>query len=99
MLDKLRELADGSRAIVERPLQKALDLVQETAVRGIAEGPKTGRVYTQRFAVNKHGYIFAYGSRPPHQASAPGEYPASDTGTLMGSIWNEILDGLAGLPN
>lgn len=67
-------LRDGAPRIVNR------------AKRGIAKGPKTGKVYTQRFATGKSGNVFAYGSRPPHQASAPGEYPAADTGKLMGSI-------------
>lgn len=32
-----------------------------------------------------------------HRASAPGEYPASDTGNLLRSIWAEVEDNLAGL--
>lgn len=67
-------MRDGAPRIVNR------------AKRGIAKGPKTGKIYTQRFATSKSGHVFAYGSRPPHQASAPGEYPAADTGRLMGSI-------------
>lgn len=43
--------------------------VHETAVRSIMTGPKTGRIYRRRNVV--------------HQASAPGEPPASDTGTLV----------------
>ena len=41
-------------------------------VQAIQSGPKTGRVYTRR------------GKR--HQASAPGEAPATDTGSLVGSL-------------
>ena len=41
----------------------------------IQQGPKTGRIYKRRSIT--------------HQASAPGEAPASDIGALMGSIYHE----------
>jgi phage gpG-like protein len=53
------------------------DIVQETraeAVEGIAGPPKSGVVYQK------------YIPRRTHQASAPGQYPAQDTGRLMASI-------------
>jgi hypothetical protein len=71
-------LRDGAPRVVNR------------AKRGIAKGPKTGKIYTTRFATGRNGNVFAYGSRPPHQASAPGEYPAGDTGRLMGSIHDPV---------
>lgn len=43
--------------------------VHTTAVRLVQTGPKSGRIYKRRGVV--------------HQASAPGEPPASDTGTLV----------------
>lgn len=46
-------------------------LVHETGTRKIQDGPKTGRVYHRRGV--------------DHQASAPGEPPASDTGRLVAS--------------
>jgi HK97 gp10 family phage protein len=45
------------------------ELVHSTAVRLIMNGPKTGKVYRRRGV--------------EHQASAPGEPPASDTGALV----------------
>lgn len=72
----------------------AVEVVRSRAVEGIAKGPKTGRIYTQRVARGPNGGIFFYGSRPPHQASAPSEYPAADTGTLMGSIWADVEAGM-----
>jgi HK97 gp10 family phage protein len=48
-------------------------VVQNEARRLVLQGPKTGRVYTRRGTIK-------------HQASAPGEPPASDTGTLVRSI-------------
>lgn len=46
----------------------------------IQQGQKTGSVYTRRSVT--------------HQASAPGEAPASDTGTLIGSIYHEAENDL-----
>ena len=48
---------------------KSTEAVRELAIRKIQEPPKTGRVYRHRGV--------------DHQASAPGEAPASDTGTLV----------------
>lgn len=45
------------------------ELVHTAAVRSIMSGPKTGKTYRRRGVT--------------HQASAPGEAPASDTGTLV----------------
>lgn len=63
-------------AILARARQGAMQgvvagiaIVEARAVDLIMNGPKTGRIYTRR------------GVR--HQASAPGEAPASDTGTLV----------------
>lgn len=43
----------------------------------VQQGPKTGKLYKRRSVV--------------HQASAPGESPASDTGDLMRSIYHEQI--------
>lgn len=56
---------------------------------GITRGSKSGRVYTTYFRTRGSGpgrQIFPVGSRAPHQASAPGEYSANDSGKLAGSI-------------
>jgi HK97 gp10 family phage protein len=47
-------------------------IIANDAKRAIASGPKTGKTYTRRGV--------------EHQASAPGEAPATDTGGLIGSI-------------
>lgn len=54
-----------------RGVMAAAERVLETAVRKIKNPPKTGRIYTIRGVV--------------HQASAPGEPPADDTGALAAS--------------
>lgn len=46
-------------------------------------GARHGAVYTTFFFTNKAGKVVPWGSRPPHQASAPGEAPAFDTGDLL----------------
>jgi HK97 gp10 family phage protein len=46
--------------------------IREESISLILDTPKTGRLYSRR------GHV--------HQASAPGEAPASDTGDLVGSI-------------
>lgn len=50
---------------------RGIRIIETEAVRRIVEGPKTGRLYQRRGVV--------------HQASAPGESPASDTGRLVNS--------------
>lgn len=61
---------------VERGLLETAVWVKDDAYRRIVEPPKTGRIYA--------GAPYRIG-RPPHQASAPGESPADDTGALKRS--------------
>lgn len=50
-------------------------LVRNHAVQAVQKGPKSGRTYVR--------------GKVKHQASAPGQAPATDTGNLAGSIgWN-----------
>ena len=61
----------------------ATALVEDTSVQKITSGPKTGRIY-RRNGVN-------------HQASAPGEAPATDSNTLLPSRRTEVEEnGLVG---
>lgn len=60
-------------------LEVVTDLVTDThgaAVAGIQGPPKSGATYRRGGVV--------------HQASAPGQYPASDTGRLAGSVRMEL---------
>ena len=62
---------------------EACSYVRNDAVQNIAGGAKTGRIY-------KRGNI-------THQASAAGEYPATDTGQLISGISNKFTNkGLRG---
>lgn len=73
-LEKLLDrYGDGVVDQVSKAVTKTGLAVQATATKMIQQGPKTGRLYKKtktRF----------------HQASAPGEAPASDTGQLAREI-------------
>lgn len=75
-LDRLASKSKIVSQIAQQEVRKALfasgAMVEKDAKESIAQGKKTGRVYKR-------------GSRT-HQASAPGEAPASDTGRLVNSI-------------
>jgi hypothetical protein len=78
-LARLGELAREARQSA-RPLQhivKSLAFTIEARMKAIMPGKRSGRIYR-------------YG-RGEHQASAPGEPPAIDTGNLLNSIFAEEL--------
>lgn len=64
------------RSATLRGVLRGTEAVREEATSLILDGPKTGRVYQRRGV--------------KHQASAPGEAPASDTGNLVRNIQTEI---------
>jgi len=57
------------RAAAMRGVVRGTEAVHQEAVRRVQNPPKTGRIYRRRGVL--------------HQASAPGEAPASDTGALV----------------
>lgn len=72
LMAQLERLGESAEDVT---LQVVTDLVTDThalAVAGIDGGPKSGRVYTRKGV--------------SHRASAPGQYPASDTGGLSSSV-------------
>lgn len=81
-----REEIDGGFAAVEPKVRAgAIDglnavglAMLNAAKRRIQKGPASGRVYQK------------YGPRRAHQASAPGESPATDTGGLVNSGFHEL---------
>lgn len=80
-LSALRADADATKAAVRGGLVGALHeaayIVEGRAKALVLEPPKTGRLYKR-------------GKKTTHQASAPGEAPASDTGNLAGSITQDV---------
>lgn len=65
-------IAERVRKGVMRGVISGTQIVQEEMIRSIMEPPKSGKIYTRRGV--------------KHQASAPGEKPANDTGNLAKSI-------------
>ena len=82
-LKRIRKKLKGYDAILNEELAKALKAsafkIEESAKRSILQGTKSGRVYRRRSVT--------------HQASAPGEAPANDTGRLARSIITSIEPG------
>ena len=69
---KFRVFGDRSGKALMVALRESAIMVKTSAQRGIQKGPKTG-------TVSKRGKKF-------HIASAPGEFPATDTGYLVSHI-------------
>lgn len=73
---RMRRYGKAAEGAIEGELKGAAVETQRTAVLSIQKGPKTGEVYPP--VQGRRG--------SPHQASAPGEPPATDTGRLASSI-------------
>ena len=87
-LEALKAKLNAMPGEVEKAVQDGLMAValiaRADAVRRVQRGPKTGRVYQKT------------NPKRTHQASAPGEAPATDLGALAGSILAEpVPDQLA----
>lgn len=88
IVDPEAEIAAILRTPIRNMLeQKAIEV--ESTVKRLMAASGGGRLYTTRF-FRKHGKLYAYGSRVPHRASAPGQAPSVDTGRLIGSIHHVI---------
>lgn len=72
---RLGRIKDETVAEVRRALKRGGLAIENTAVEKIINPPKTGRIYPSRGRKGQK-----------HQASAPGQPPAADTGELHGSI-------------
>jgi HK97 gp10 family phage protein len=66
------DILNRLRPAMMRGVVKGVETVRSAAIQSIQSGPKTGRIY-------RRGSVI-------HQASAPGQSPASDTGRLVNSI-------------
>lgn len=83
------ELSRDPQGPIGRDLERrAVEI--ESAVKRLLSLPGTGHVYDTRFYTDSAGRVRPVGHRPPHQASAPGEPPATDTGLLRASIRHEL---------
>lgn len=57
----------------------------------------TGRIYDTTFYRDKQGRLRRGRGRVPHQASAPGEPPATDTGRLRATVSHVVASDETGL--
>lgn len=67
----------------KKAVRISLEKIRSDAIKSIQRGPKTGIVYERGKGQNLSG---------KHQASAPGQAPATDTGRLASSIKVEQKD-------
>ena len=74
VISNLRRFGADADREVRRVVATTTHRVRSRAVREIQRAPATGRVY-EKYTPNR-----------THQASAPGEPPATDTGALASSI-------------
>lgn len=77
---RLGNMAKSVRPAVLRSLRRGGLKIENSAVEGIIDPPKTGRIYKSR---HRKGAV--------HQASAPGEFPAADSGRLHQSITTAVV--------
>lgn len=77
-LAALKNMTPEIEAAVSREVMETAAEIEAGVKLRMQRGPHSGRVYGKR----------------RHQASAPGEAPAPDTGTLMGSIYHERVSPL-----
>jgi len=89
-LDELHKNLQQFGVNAERELSQIVNAtaqaVRTRAIRSIQQGPKSGAVYERGSGRNLSAL---------HQASAPGEAPATDTGTLANSIAVQRLGPLS----
>ncbi len=76
LLSQLQRLDQSAGQSLEEVITDLVTDTHSLAVAGIQGGPKSGLTY-------RRGNV-------THQASAPGQYPASDTGRLAGSVRFEL---------
>lgn len=97
-MDRIREAAKALGTEGGSPIIRAAALAAEREAAVELSKPGTGRLYETTFfyVETPDGYVLRAGRpRTPHQASAPGEPPAVDSGDLRNSIKSEVHDGVA----
>lgn len=81
---KLSSLPGAVQTAIQQGLLAVAMVARNDAVRRVQQGPKTGRVYQLS------------NPKRTHQASAPGEAPATDLGHLVASIAAEPAPEIGG---
>ena len=80
LLAQLKDLGEDADLVMLETITDLATDTHENALNGIAGPPKSGKVYEK------------YNPRRTHQASAPGQYPSSDTGQLLTNVRVAGLD-------
>ena len=83
---QLADLVGDAEAVMTETITRIVMDTRTAAVEGIQRGPKTGRTYDTTFFTDAQGRVRPGRARVPHTASAPGQYPASDTGRLASNV-------------
>lgn len=76
---QLGRITNATEDVIEGAITDLVLLTHSKAVTGIQHGPKSGKTY-------RRGNV-------THRASAPGQYPASDTGRLATGVLMELPAG------
>lgn len=76
---QLGRITNATEDVIEGAITDLVLLTHSKAVTGIQHGPKSGKAY-------RRGNV-------THRASAPGQYPASDTGRLAAGVLMELPAG------
>ena len=84
---QLSKLGDLGESEAFKAIHASLYRVHGVAVKKIMQGPKSGRIYERTKGRNLS---------TTHQASAPGQPPATDTGVLASSIYVKKTGRLSG---
>lgn len=87
LIGQLSALGAIADEVIEETVFDVATDTQAIAIAGLDGPPKTGRVYEFYYFTDAQGRLRQGEKRPsPHQASAAGEYPATDRGRLAGSV-------------
>lgn len=81
LIAALQDMTEDIEKAVSNVVMETAAGIEAGVKLRMQQGPATGRVYTRRGV--------------SHQASAPGEAPAPDTGALMGSVYHEMTGPLS----
>ena len=72
----IEDILNTSKPEIMAEITTQAKLLQTAIRKNIAKGSRTGRRYKKKSVI--------------HQASAPGEYPKTDTGELVSSIYDSV---------
>lgn len=90
--NRMPAMAANLRAKASQGVRKTAFTYEGNLKQRMAGGPKTGRMYITGVSVRERATSLVV-TRSYHQASAPGQAPAVDTGALLNSITTEAVQG------